>query len=295
MNSVLVLLCSIVLTAWLTLAFKVIKKFDVNNLQAIVYNYISCVITGSLFNGSFPVIASRHEEWFPWAMFMGACFITLFNLVAFVAQKNGVAVASVVYKLSLVIPFLFAVFFYKEPASLLKIGGIVLALLAVLFTSWPSKQNRSASGNAPVILLILMPLLLFIGSGLLDTMIKYVEQEFMNAENQNDYLISAFASAAAIGIILLVFGYSTGKLQFSWKAVVAGISIGVPNYFSIWFMVKALKAFANNSSMVIPVNNMGIVLFNTIIAWVFFKEKLSALNWIGILLSMAAIAFIAYG
>lgn len=282
------------LTAWLTLAFKIIKKFNVNNLQAIVYNYIACVITGAVFHGSYPVIASRQAVWFPWAMFMGLGFIILFNLVGFVAQKNGVAIASVVYKLSLVIPFLFAVFFYGEQATALKITGIVLALVAVFFTSWPSQQSRAA-GNASIVVLIIMPLLLFVGSGLLDTMIKYVEQEFINEQNQNDYLIAAFSSAAVIGIVLLIAGYITGKLQFSWKAVIAGIFIGIPNYFSIWCLVNALKGYANNSSMVIPVNNMGIVLFNTLVAWLFFKEKLSALNWTGILLSVCAIAFIAYG
>ncbi len=294
MSSLLFLLCAIVLTAWLTIAFKVIEKFQVNNLQAIVFNYIACVVTGSLFNGSFPVIAARHEVWFPWAMFMGVCFITLFNLVAFVAQKNGVAVASVVYKLSLVIPFLFAIFYYNELATALKIAGIALALIAVFLTSWPSKESRS-SGKASTVILVIMPLLLFVSSGLLDTMIKFVEQEFINAGNQNDYLIAAFSSAAAIGIILLLTGYITGKLKFSWKAVIAGMAIGIPNYFSLWCLVNALKGYANNSSMVIPVNNMGIVLFNTLVAWIFFKEKLSALNWIGILLSVCAIAFIAYG
>lgn len=294
MSSLLFLLCSIVLAAWLTIAFKVIEKFNVNNLQAIVFNYIACVITGSLFNGSFPVIAARHEAWFPWAMVMGVCFITLFNLIAFVAQKSGVAVASVVYKLSLVIPFLFAIFYYNELATALKISGIVLALIAVFLTSWPSKENRT-SCKASTTALLVMPLLLFVGSGLLDAMIKFVEQEFINAENQNDYLIAAFSSAAAIGIVLLVIGYITGKLKFSWKAVIAGMSIGIPNYFSMWFLVNALKGYANNSSMVIPVNNMGIVLFNTLVAWIFFKEKLSAINWIGILLSICAIAFIAYG
>jgi len=68
----------------------------------------------------------------------------------------------------------------------------------------------------------------------------------------------------------------------------------VPNYFSIWCLVKVLKANAGNSSAVIPVNNMGIVLFSSVMAWMLFKEKLSVINWAGIILSIGAIALIAY-
>lgn len=211
------------------------------------------------------------------------------------AQKIGVAVTSVAYKLSMVIPFLFSVFFYNDPVTVLKIAGIVLALVAVFLTSWPSKEQASTPGRPSTMLLILIPLLLFVASGLLDTMIKYVEQEFMNADNQNDYLITAFSSAAGIGIVLLAIQYISGKQRFSWKAVIAGISIGIPNYFSLWCLVKALKGYANNSSMVIPVNNMGIVLFSSLVAWLFMQEKLTGINKVGILLSVCAIAFIAYG
>ncbi|MEO7531130.1 MAG: hypothetical protein ABIS69_06955 [Sediminibacterium sp.] len=44
---------SILLTSYLTLAFKVCEKYKVNIFQAIVFNYITCVITGSFVNGSF--------------------------------------------------------------------------------------------------------------------------------------------------------------------------------------------------------------------------------------------------
>jgi len=37
------------------------------------------------------------------------------------------------------------------------------------------------------------------------------------------------------------------------------------------------------------------VLFSALVAWVAFKERLSLLNWIGIILSLGAIALIAFG
>ena len=40
---------------------------------------------------------------------------------------------------------------------------------------------------------------------------------------------------------------------------------------------------------------MGIVLFSTLVAAILFKEKLSAINWAGIVLSAIAIYLIAFG
>jgi drug/metabolite transporter (DMT)-like permease len=294
LSSLLFLIASIVLTAWLTISFKIIDRLGISNLQAIVYNYTVCVITGSIVNGSFPINGTLvHQPWFVWALVMGACFISLFNLAAYTVQKIGVAAATVAYKLSMVIPFLFSLYLYHEEATILKFAGVALALLAVWFTTRPAEGNKKDKKVSWLIWA--MPLLLFVGSGLLDTMIKYVEQAFINPANQNAYLITAFCVAASVGWLILFYLFATGRQKMSGRAVLAGIGIGVPNYFSIWTLLGALKGYANNSSAIIPINNMGIVLLTALVAWLIFKEKLSATNWLGIALSLGAIALIAYG
>ena len=140
-----------------------------------------------------------------------------------------------------------------------------------------------------------LQVILFDGSGLLDTMIKYVEISFLNDANKNAYLITAFAVAASLGLIAMIFMLLTGKMKFDRRAIAAGIIIGVPNYFSIWCLVRVLKDYAGNSSAIIPINNMGIVLFSTLAALFMFKVKLSKLNWLVIVLSIAAISLIAFG
>ncbi|MEP6748631.1 MAG: EamA family transporter [Bacteroidota bacterium] len=287
------LIGSIILTSYLTLSFKVTERFKINTLQAIVFNYITCVITGSLFNGHFPVNAEAMQQpWFPWAVAMGAVFISTFNLVGLTTQQLGVSVASVSYKLSLVIPFIFSVYLYHEPFTVLKTLGVVLALIAVYLTV---KRGTGQQNEITNKWMLGLPVLLFAGSGLLDTMIKYTEQRFLNSGNSNDFLITAFASAAAIGLVLTAVLIVTGKISFQYKAVLAGAAIGIPNYFSIWCLVLVLKKYAGNSSAIIPVNNMGIVVFSAVAAWLMFRERLSFVNWTGIVLSVCAIALIAFG
>jgi drug/metabolite transporter (DMT)-like permease len=289
------LIGSIVLTSYLTLSFKACEKFRVNVFQAIVFNYITCVITGSVVNGSFPVHAANMAmPWFKWACIMGAMFVSIFNVVALTAQKNGVAVASVANKLSLIIPVILSVYLYNETVAGWKAAGVALALIAVVFTCYTARKD--AGGQAKQgLMLYMLPLVLFLSSGLLDALINHVQITYVTAENNNDYLVSSFFSAATIGSVVLLIQLLRRKQQFQWKNLWAGVLIGIPNYFSIWCLVHFLKESPWQTSASIPVNNMGIVLFSAVAAGVLFKERLSTINWLGILLSLLTIYLIAFG
>jgi drug/metabolite transporter (DMT)-like permease len=291
----LLLLGSIIFTSYLILSFKVCERYHINTFQAIVFNYITCIITGSVVNGSFPVNAHNAAQvWFKWAALMGTVFIISFNMVAITARKASVAAASVANKLSMVIPAAFSVWLYNDSMSMIKASGIIVALVAVVFISIQKKDTAVTKFSWAIPLLIAA---LFIISGLLDTGIKYVEYHFLSEENKNDYLISAFFFAGTIGVVLLFIQLLTGKIKFDKRAVLAGVLIGIPNYFSIWCLVKVLKdpPYRLQSSAIIPVNNLGILLFCTLMAYVLFKERLSKINWLGIVLSVLAITLIAYG
>ena len=292
----LYLIGSIILTSWLTISFKYVAKFRINTFQAIVFNYLTCVITGSIVNGEIPFNQTTlGEPWFFWALGMGTIFILLFNVIAQTTQRIGLAVASVANKLSLVIPYVFSIYLYEEKSSWVQVGGIALALAAVFLTCYPSGTESKKGPGRVGILLMLLPVILFFGSGLLDSMIKYVETVFLNPQNQDQYLTTAFGSAAAIGLITVAIQVLSGEQNLSLKAAAAGICIGVPNYFSIWCLIHALNQFPGESAMIIPVNNMGIVLFSSVIAALVFSERLTLINWFGIGLSLFAIALIAFG
>lgn len=293
------LIGSILLSSYLTIAFKLCDRFGVNKFQAIVFNYLACAFAGSIVTGSLPeYVESMGQEWFKWALLMGAAFIVIFNLIALTVQKSGLAIASVASKLSLIIPFVFSLFLYNEDAAVIKIAGVLLALVAVVLTLYPNKiavdDNLNSSGSFNF-QKILLPVVVFITTGLLDTLIKYVEQNFITESNNDQYLISSFSAAFLLGFIFLIFQLIRGEIKFQTKSVLAGFLIGIPNYFSIWCLMKVLKAYGDISSVIIPVNNMGIVLFSALVAWLFFKEKLSRINWLGIVLAIVTIMMIAFG
>jgi drug/metabolite transporter (DMT)-like permease len=285
------LIATILLNTILSVIFKVLPRYKVDVLQAIVVNYWVCVVTGSLTIGYMPLNASGvRQPWFPWALVTGACFIMLFNLIAYRTRVDGITTTTIANKLSLVIPVLLAIILYKEHDGVWSIAGIVLAFPAVYLTSRTKEGNK----DKPVALGWLA--LLFIGSGLLDALVNFVQHSYLPATaDQSLFTIYTFAAAGSIGTVLLVVLMVLKRIQLSWRSVLAGICIGVPNYFSIYYFIRLLHSGFLQSSAAIPVNNIGILVVSTLTALLLFKERVTWLRFIGLVLAITAIIFIAFG
>ncbi len=203
------------------------------------------------------------------------------------------AIAAASNRLSLIIPFLFSIFYYDEKAAAGKIIGIGIILIAVVMICWPANRQAFTFKNVDP-LQIILPALIFVGSGLRDTFIKYVQQQYLVERNQ--FAFSGIFFCVGCHLQSAVYGgHCTHKEQFNKKSIVAGIVIGNPAYFSFWCMITFLKEYEQQSGVVIPIHNMAIVILTTLIAVWLFKEKLSLINWLGISLSMTGILFVALG
>jgi len=290
----LYLLLSILLNAYLGILFAYFKKYKIDIFQAIVFNYGICVLTGSIFLGTFPV--QPHilaEPYFRWALAMGFLFISVFNLIGISSVKVGITITQTSNKLSFVIPVLFSYFLYQEQITPIKIAGIAAALIAVLLVSTKPKETKD---NPTTHWEYALPFVLFVSSGIIDTLTKYVEHTFLISEAiSNTYLITGFLTAFLIGISVLGYLFLTGKRTFHYRNLLAGIVLGVPNYFSIYYLVKALQSKALSSSAIIPINNITVLFVVSLFGIFVFNEKLSKLNYIGLILTIMAILLIFAG
>ncbi len=286
----LYLLVAILLNTLLYVLFKLFPKYKIDALQAIVVNYLTCVLVGSLLHGSFPVgTNSILYSWLPWSLLMGGMLISLFNLIAYCTKKEGITTTTVANKLSLVIPVVFSLWLYNEQLTVIKLLGIILAFPAVYLTTRIKEDGRKGQD-------LLWPGLLFLGSGLLDALVKYAENSFLqDDESMVSFTIHAFATAGIIGLLLVAVAIARNKTVFHFRNIAAGVLLGVPNYFSIYYLIKLLNADFLQSSAAIPVNNIGIVVVSAICGIVLFKEKAPAARIIGLVLSIAAISLIAFG
>ncbi|WP_298427842.1 DMT family transporter [uncultured Kordia sp.] len=280
------LILSICISSSLFVTFKLFDKYQVNTFQAIVINYLVAFLLGFFFYGNGITFSEMTQRsWMFGAVILGILFIAIFILMALTAQRNGLSVASVAGKMSVVVPVIFAVIVYKEHLSLLKIAGIILALLAVYLTTIKEGTKSFDRKN------LLFPALLFIGSGVIDTTIKYIETKYVADGETSIFSAAIFLCAFVIGIIVLTL---RRDFKITGKTILGGIALGIPNFYSIVFLLKALRPDQiGDSSTVFPINNVAIVMLTTIFGIILFKEKLSIKNWIGIAIAIISISIIA--
>ncbi len=279
----------IVLNTLLSVLFKIFPKYNIDTFQAIVFNYITCVITGTWYLGAMPFTTTQmHAAWLPYAIIMGIAFISVFNLIGYCTRTIGITATTISNKLSLIIPVIISIIAYNETSTTLRIIGILLAIPAVYFSS--KKTEKADKQNSWKLIA-----LLFLLSGLLDSFVKFVETTFLNhTEDQAYYTIYVFSTAAIIGMGILIQNLIRKKTKFEFKNVIAGCILGIPNYFSIYFFIKLLNSHIMNSSAIIPIANIGVVVCAAIAALFLFKERMNKVNTIGLLLGIAAILLIAF-
>ncbi|WP_340063421.1 EamA/RhaT family transporter [Ascidiimonas aurantiaca] len=280
---------SILSNTLLFVIFKAFTKYRIHNLHAIVINYFTAASIG-FFRASDTTDISQiiYQDWFYGTVLLGVIFFSLFNVLALTSQKGGVAMASVASKMSVVIPVTFAFIVFDETVTLLKIGGILIALLAVYMVS------RKRGEQQFEISYWYLPVLLFFGSGILDTILKFLEHRYVNQDQTDIFATTIFFMAGISGTLFLTGHYIAKKPTFHLKNMVAGILLGIPNYFSVYFIVMALKTNGLESSVIFPVNNVGVVMVSTLSGVFLFKEQLSGYNKVGIILAIFGIILMSF-
>ncbi|WP_037319969.1 EamA family transporter [Salegentibacter sp. Hel_I_6] len=284
------LLLSILSSTVIFIVFRLYKKYGVNTLQAIIVNYFIACIVGffGYIESVDDIVRIPSEKWFLGTLILGALFITVFNLAAITTQRSGLSVVSVATKMSVAIPVFFGIFIYNESLGFLKVTGIILALAAVYLSSIKTKKGISIKKEN-----LIFPLLVFVGSGIIDTTINYLENFYVSETDVGLFSSSIFGIAGIIGTAILIGQAVLGKLKITWKNIAGGIALGIPNYFSIYFLVMALRSPGFENSVIFTLNHVGIVLASTILGIVLFKEVLLKKNWIGIALAVISIILVA--
>ena len=282
------LLISICISSFLFVIFKLFDVLNVNTFQAIVVNYFVAAVLGFyLSNNSVSFQEIPNQPWFIGAFLLGIMFILVFNVMALTSQKNGLSVASVSSKMSVVIAIVFGVWYYEESLGFIKLSGILLALIAVYLTSVKEKKETTVKQVS-----LLFPILLFFGSGAIDTSLKFIETRFVEEGGVPLFSATIFGCAFILGMIILLYQIIKGAFRLEFKNILGGILLGVPNYFSIVYLLKALSTDGMESSTAFTLNNVGIVILSTLFGLFIFKEKLIWRNWLGIVIAIVSILLV---
>lgn len=279
------LLASIIISTLFGISFKVIAIKNINSFQAIIINYIVAGSLGFITTETNITPLNVHEQsWVYFGVGLGIVFIASLFVISEVTAKQGISVAQVAQRMSVVIPIGVAILFYDDKLTFLKAVGVLLAIMAVYFVS--HKETSSKTTNK---YWWLFPLIIFVASGIIDSSINHVQSTLLNGNDLDVFLSTIFSTAFLFGVIVLLYQLIIKKEKFQLVAIPAGIILGLINYGTMFFLAKALGSGLLESSALFPINNLSILTLSTIVSVVVFKEKLSSKNWFGIALSLLAI------
>ncbi len=288
------LLFAVLMTVWIFVCFKGFGIYQIKTLQAITINYATCVITGLIFTGLTPFseIQNTYQNWVFIPPFLGISFVIGFYFMSITTQQVGMSITTVANRISLIIPVIFSLLVFKtqsRPFSFLNYLGLGIGLFSVILSSYakPSRQIKSKN--------YWMPFVVFLIGGFIDTSLNYSNLFLKTEADRLIFPITVFAMATIGGTIGIFYNYFTKHQKLEPKSILAGIILGMPNYFSIYYIIKALEAYKNNGAFVFPIFNILTLLLSSLVGIAFFKEKLHQWNYIGLLLALGALILLMQG
>ena len=290
----LFLLLSILSSTGIFLIFRLIEKRGVENFPVIVVNYITAASLGFLTGGrSATGTGNFPAPFYGLAILIGILFIVMFFIVARSSQKAGMAVTTIAGKMSVIFPILFSIFYDPNDAiSGVKSAGIAVALAGVGMTIYKKRTQW------PDPAFIYLPVLLFFGMGLVDSLVKLAQYEFVSDANLSLFTAILFSISAIIGLAASFAGKGRFRKLFTAGAIFWGALLGAVNFGSIFFLVRTLnyqhpEQGSIDSSVVFGINNIGIVSLSVVLGMILFREELSLLNRAGIGICVLATILLA--
>lgn len=271
---------SVCCSVFVSVLLKLAKRYEIDTKQAITWNYsIATLLTWIIYKPEIPEINAVYIS-------LGILLPSLFLVLALSVQYTGIVRTDIAQRLSLFIPVLASFIIFSEAQSALKLLGIFIAFIAIIF-SIPWQKDNIKDTNSWI-----YPLIVFIGMGLIDILFKQIAKT--TSVPFTSSLIIVFPLAFLLSISYLLYLYKRGKMKFRLINLICGWILGIANFGNILFYLKAHQALSNSPSLVFSSMNIGVILLGSAIGVIIFKERLSRLNYWGIALALISIVVLYF-
>ncbi|WP_041682676.1 DMT family transporter [Pusillimonas sp. T7-7] len=276
------LIISIACSVAVSILLKVARRQNIEIDQAIAVNYVvAASLCLFILQPEPATLLSPSTPW--WVLIvLGVLLPTIFLAMAGAVRHAGIVLSDAAQRLSLFIPLIAAFVLFGEDLSGSKLAGIAVALTALIcLLLRPRKQD--GSGNTARTVLYLLAV--WLGYGAIDILFKQLAK---SGAVFSSSLLAAFTLAG-----ILIFAYLIIRRSV-WRQrnVVAGIVLGLLNFSNIYFYIRAHQVFPQNPTLVFSAMNIGVISLGTLVGAGFFKEKLSLVNALGIVLAIGAIVIL---
>ena len=241
----------------------------------------------ALFSMMFFLVTSKNISWNPGIVAYSIAFALSFStalLSGMLAIANGsLSLSSLMISYSLMIPTFYGIAFLKESISIYFIIGLGLLAISLFLVN----KNNDKCPITPKWLLFVF--LSFAGNGLCSTVQKMQQIKF-DGEYKNEFMIISLAIVFLIfAVATLVTNKDNFKSNFYYArfiTVASGAMNGIVN-----LLVMVLSGTMAVSVM-FPLISAGGIIVTYVVSKVFYKEKLTKIQFAGFLTGLASIVFL---
>ena len=290
------LLLCVLTNAYLVLTFRAFGQREWPILPIVALNYWVCfALSLTLLPAGDMARLTTPDGWWVLAGVEGLCFIGTFTLVGLSAARLGAGYTGLLAKLSLVIPVTVSLLVFDERLDGIQLLGLGLSLAAIVALHWHLLfPGKSVTQPNPAVKTqgawALLPLFLFLGAGAVDTNFKLFDAWYADSLPQEAFMSAVFVVAGTVGVGLSV---RSRRPEWRWRPILVGTFVlGVPNFFSLWFLLKALAELPG--SLFYPLNNLGQLLLMVAGGALLYKEPIHRHTWAGLALALLSLLLLNY-
>ena len=284
----------VLLTVLSSLAISLILKFNEtrsgDRIAVAGANYVVAAALGLILSDPFSSGSPALPDpgWIAFGALTGIGFVAGFLLLMRSMKEIGLAVTASVARTATLGPVLLSILFYNERPGIIEITGVGIGLLAFLMLGIAQrKPGNQFSLNLPALILL--------GSVLAVMILNDFAMKITQSNNvpEASFLLIVFGVAGLLCWGTILARSTTQKRTLQKRDVMLGAALGIPNYFSSYFLILALKNIP--ASTVFPIVSASGVVASTLAAVLIWKERPSPTAWIGIGLATLAVILLGAG
>ncbi|WP_199120681.1 EamA family transporter [Pedobacter sp. ASV28] len=277
------LILSIICSVTVGVLLKLAKRYHINIIQAITWNYLFAIFLSVVFfKPDFTRIS--YQNFSPVYLGLGILLPSIFIFLGLSVRNAGLARTDIAQRLSLFISLCAAYFIFRENFDRYKEVGVVFGFAAIIFTMYRKSDRTSGKKSWFYLLLV------FMGFGTIDILFKMVSQITIIPYTTSLFIIYLIAFIlSSLYVLYLLF---TKKTRLQLINFICGCILGFFNFGNILFYLKAHQAMASNPSTVFAAMNIGVIITGSLIGIFIFREKLSKWNYLGLVLAVVSIILI---
>jgi drug/metabolite transporter (DMT)-like permease len=242
-------------------------------------NYVMAMALALMMSGTEKLAIGA--GWGAAGLAMGIGFVAGFVMLMRGLKEIGLAIPTSAARLSMLIPVTGSILLFNERPSLPQIAGIIAGVAAFVLLGLAQRRRDTAAQLDLGAIGILVSIFVIVGTT--DFGMKIAKTNGVDGDALTVYIFGAASLICWTWVAL-------GRTKVTGRDLMLGALLGIPNYFSVYFLLLALGRL--DASIVFPSVSAGAVVLVTIVAVIFWKEHPNGTAWMGIALAAIAVALL---